>query len=75
MPQAPYFAVHFLLGIFLVEFIKVKTDIVRIYQQYDLCELFETKYENIYETTNYFGTVEGEFKTRCNNHKKLFTPY
>ena len=27
-----------------------------------------------YETGNYFGTGEGEFKARSNIHKNLFTP-
>ena len=26
-----------------------------------------------YETTNYFGLTEGEFKAQYNNHKKSFT--
>ena len=29
----------------------------------------------IYETANYFGTDQGEFKARYNNHKKIFKPY
>ena len=41
---------------------------------YDIFELFETNCENIY-IWNYFGTGEGEFKARYNNHKKLFTPF
>ena len=28
-----------------------------------------------YETSNYLGTGECEFKTQYNNHKKLFTLY
>ena len=28
-----------------------------------------------YETGNWFGTGEGEFKARYNNHKNLFTPH
>ena len=28
-----------------------------------------------YETADYFGRGEGEFKARYNNHKKLFKPY
>ena len=27
-----------------------------------------------YEAASYFGTSEGEFKTRYNNHKKLLAP-
>ena len=27
----------------------------------------------MYETRNHFGTAEGEFKTRYNNHKSSFT--
>ena len=27
----------------------------------------------IYETKNYFGTTEGEFKAWYNDHRKLFT--
>ena len=37
-------------------------------------ELFEMKCKNIYifETKNYFGTIEGEFKAQYNNHKMSF---
>ena len=28
-----------------------------------------------YETANYFGTRESEFKAWYDNYKKLFTPY
>ena len=48
---------------------------ITIYQQYDIFEIFKTKYENIYDTANYFRTCEGEFKARFNNHTIIFTPY
>ena len=32
-----------------------------------------TRFYGIYETKNYFGTAEGEFKAQYNGHKKSFT--
>ena len=51
-----YFSVHLLHVIFLGNLLKLKHIVcqyyfevmISIYQQYDIFELFETKYENIY---------------------------
>ena len=49
---------------------------ISMYQQYDILKYLKSNAKvYTYETANYFGTGEDEFKDSCINHRKLFTPY